>query len=332
MVDLTAKVAFLGDPAAYDGEGGAVEMRETHMSWVFLTAARVHKLKKPVRYPHLDFSTIERRRFFCGEEVRLNRDLAPGVYLGVRALRQGPAGLTLSGPGRVVDWLVEMVRLPEDEMLEARIRGGRLDPTEIEAVGARLARWYAGLPGDAAAAEPYLRHLRTMLALDRATLTLPDLTLGAEPALAAAEVALDRLAPEIAARARRGMLVEGHGDLRPQHVCLTEPPQIFDRLEFDRIYRLADPYDEVGRLGLESRVLGAEWIGPQLLAALDRRLGDPPSAELTACYGALAALTRARLSIAHLLERPVRTPPKWRPLARRYLAAAEAFALNRPAG
>ena len=83
------------------------------------------------------------------------------------------------------------------------------------------------------------------------------------------------VAPEIEDRARLGLIVEGHGDLRPEHVWLGLPLQIIDCLEFDRGFRLIDPWDELRYLGLECAVLGADWIGPMLLARLEERLGPP---------------------------------------------------------
>ncbi|HEB77603.1 MAG TPA: hypothetical protein ENI90_03630, partial [Methylothermaceae bacterium] len=85
-VPLAAKLAFLRDPSSYPDQPARVEAIETHMAWVFLTDRFAYKLKKPVRYPYLDFSTLAAREFYCHEEVRLNQRLAPGVYLGVAAL------------------------------------------------------------------------------------------------------------------------------------------------------------------------------------------------------------------------------------------------------
>jgi len=324
--ELAEKVRFLSNPAAYGPTASDIEARETHMSWVFLTATRVYKLKKPIRRPHLDFSTIERRLHFCTEEVRLNRRLAALTYLGVLPLcRQSSGSLELGSTGPVVDWLVEMARLPETEMLDAHIVDGRLVPDSVERLAETLADFYAGLSPEPQDGSFYLKRLRREVGIDRGVLLRPRFELGdrAVRLLDAAGAALDWIAPEIKGRARRGLIVEGHGDLRPEHVWLGEPLQIIDCLEFDRDFRLVDPFDEVRYLGLECAVMGAEWVGPLLLSRLAHRLGDPPSPELLALYAALRALTRARLCLAHLLETPVRKPEKWRPLALRYLAEAE---------
>jgi uncharacterized protein len=320
------KVRFLSDPATYGVDTRQVEARETHMSWVFLTETRVYKLKKPIRRPHLDFSTIERRQHFCAEEVRLNRRLAAPTYLGVLPLcRRDGGGFELGGSGAVIDWLVEMARLPETEMLEAHIAEGRLERNSVERLAEVLASFYGSLAPEPQEGASCLPRLRREVKIDGGVLLSPRFELGDRAArlFEAAGAALDRLAPEIEGRARRGLIVEGHGDLRPEHVWLGEPLQIIDCLEFDRGFRLVDPHDEVQYLGLECAVLGAEWVRPLLLSRVGKRLGDPASAELLGLYAVLRALTRARLCLAHLLETPVRKPEKWRPLALRYLAEAE---------
>lgn len=323
--DLAAKVKFLSRPQAYAPAPRRVEVRQTHMSWLFLIDDRVYKLKKPVRYAFLDFSTIEKRRFFCAEEVRLNRRLAADTYLGTVALyRRGDGGFSIGGRGRVVDWLVEMRRLPAADMLDERIGRGQAGRDDIERVAALLGNFYAGLAPERAQGGAYLAHLVEEHHVNRALLSRTDLApaaLAAGP-LAAVEELLERVRPEILARIAAGRIVEGHGDLRPEHVCLSRPPQIIDCLEFNRAMRIIDPFDEVNYLGMECEMRGAPWIRPVLAEALRRRLAPGPSADLLRLYGAFRALLRARLCVAHLLERPVRQPRKWRPLAKRYLDQA----------
>lgn len=329
MANLADKVEFLSRPSAYRGATAHVEARETRMSWIFLTDQLVYKLKKPVRLPYLDFSTQGRRHHFCDEELRLNARLAAETYREVLALRRDSAGnLTLSGRGRVVDWLVVMRRLPEEAMLESRILAGLLEPSDVTRVGDRLAGFYAGCRPEIADGGAYLRHLLEEQEINRRYLEMPELGVDAEarPCLDRIERAFERMQPEIEERISAGHIVEGHGDLRPEHVCLVEPLQIIDCLEFNRAMRLIDPYDEVNYLGLECAILGAPEIGPALLAIVDRRLGARPSSRLLAVYSTFRCLLRARLSLVHLLERPVRKPGKWMPLTLRYLAEARSLA------
>lgn len=328
--DLADKVSCLASAAAYGLAADAVETRETHMSWVFLTPDRVYKLKKPLRRPFLDFSTLRRRHFFCAEEIRLNRRLAAETYLGVRPLRRDRGSYHLGGKGRVADWLVEMKRLGAGDMMDRRLADGHVGAGEIAALAGRLCDFYRSLPPQRADGRFYLSHLTGQQRINGAMLRAARLG-PADELVAATDAALADMLPEIEARIAAGHIVEGHGDLRPEHVWLGQPLQIIDCLEFSRPMRILDPYDEVNYLGMECELLGAGWIRQQLGHVLSLRLGHPPSPRLLAVYGAFRALMRARLSIAHLLERPVRKPEKWRPLALRYLEQARCeLARSRP--
>jgi aminoglycoside phosphotransferase family enzyme len=330
---LDAKVAFLRSPAAHGG-AQPVTTVETHMSWVFLAGDRVLKLKKPVRHAFLDFSTSAARAFFCREEVRLNARLAPGVYLGVLALcrRGGAFVLEPAEEGRAnadaVDWLVSMRRLPAAQMLDARIAAGRVAPGDVDALAALLARFYASAPAATAATadrDEVLRRVRHELAIDREVLldarwALPD----ARAVLDALDAAVECHAALLRDRAARGRIVDGHGDLRPEHVCLVDPPVVIDCLEFNAALREVDPFDELAFLGLECAVAGAAWIGPRLVERCAQALGDRPPAALVALYTALRASLRARLAMAHLLDDRPRTPEVWPVRAAAYLRHAGA--------
>lgn len=327
--DEAAKVAFLRRPAAYDPCPDAVEVRETHMAWVFLAGGRAFKMKKPVRTEALDFSTLAKRAHFVGEEVRLNRRLAADVYLGAERLTAAPGGgLALGGAGRIVDWLVVMRRLPGELMLESRLAAGSCTGAEIDRLAARLVAFYRGLPAEPVRADAHAAGLRRQHRRTAEVLAHPGYGAASgrrEAAVAAFEAALEATAPALADRVRSGRIVEGHGDLRPEHVCLEDPPVVIDCLEFNRALRLVDPFDEIAFLGLECARLGADWVLPRLRARLAEGLGDDPGDAVMALYWRYRALLRARLSLLHLARPDPRTPDKWRPQAEDYLAlAAEA--------
>ena len=330
---LAEKVHFLSDVAAYEGAARSVEAVETHMSWVFLADKLVYKLKKPVRYPYLDFGTIGKRRQACLDELRLNRRLAAGVYRAVVPLCRDDAGrLAIGGPGHIVDWLVEMTRLVARDMLDARIVAGSLAPADVRRLAERLAVFYRQCRPQIDSGRDYIRHLRDEHITNRCVLEgcHPDIVAVARPLLDRFERAFPDCERSIEARIGSGFIVEGHGDLRPEHVCLDDTPLIIDCLEFSRSMRILDPYDEVAYLGLECEVLGAGWVRPHLLGVLCERIGHPPCAGLLAFYALFRCLLRARLSMAHLLEPGVRMPQKWKPLALTYLSIAGRESVNLP--
>jgi aminoglycoside phosphotransferase family enzyme len=124
-------------------------------------------------------------------------------------------------------------------------------------------------------------------------------------------------------RVKHGRIVEGHGDLRPEHICLSYPPVIIDCLEFSRAFRLVDPFDELTFLALECERLDAAWIGERLIERCADGLRDQPLPRLLEFYWTYRACLRARLALAHLLEPDPREPWKWVPLANRYLELAQ---------
>jgi aminoglycoside phosphotransferase family enzyme len=326
--ELDEIVGFLSDPQALGETAGAVEVIETHWSWVFLTPTRVFKLKKPLWRPWLDLSTREARRANCKEELRLNRRLTDGIYNRVVPLCRAPNGaLMLGGGGVAVDWLLEMERLPADRMLDALLRHGKVSGGDVNDIGRRLAAFYASLRPVVADGRLYLEHLRTEAAENRRVLEAADVRLS-PAAIGSVLDRVDRLlveaTPAIEDRVADGRIVEGHGDLRPEHVCLIDPVQIFDCLEFDRSMRILDPFDEVNYLGLECAFIGARWIRPHLIAILDDTIGGQPSPKLMTFYSAFRATLRARICLAHLDDEVPMEPERWPLEARAYLRLAQA--------
>lgn len=328
-VTLDEKVRFLASEAAWP-ESQRPDVIETHMSWVFLGDDTVLKLKKPVRTGFLDFSTLAAREFNCREEVRLNRRLAPGVYLGVLPLRQRLDGALAVGSGtesaaNVIDWLVQMRRIPRERMLDVAVPAGSVRIDDIDRLGVRLAQFFRSAERVQLDGSAYVGRFAASQSVNRGVLLQPALH---EAATVAALDEFDRMlkrhAATLGARAAAGRLCEGHGDLRPEHIGLDGTPVVIDCLEFNRALRQVDPFDELAFLDLECRLLGADWIGPRLIAHCGSALDDAPPPQVMALYTAHRALVRARLALAHLLDAQPRTPERWKPQARRYVEAAHA--------
>ena len=326
-VPLQEKVRFLRTPGAYPHAPATVEANETHMSWVFLAGDLVYKLKKPVRYPFLDFTTLSSREANCREELRLNQRLALDTYLRVVALtKETRGGMALGGAGDVVDWLVVMRRLPADRMLDRMISENRVPPEDLDSLTDVLARFYRGADRVELDPEVYADRFMAQQSENRGVLTQREFGVGQGRILCILDMLDARLRSDrrfLNERARNSRIVEAHGDLRPEHICLTEPIAIFDCLEFSRELRLLDPFDELAFLGMECRLLGNPSLGPGLVARLGLALEDTPPPRLLCLYTAFRAVLRARLSLAHLLDPIPREPSKWEPLASRYLALAE---------
>jgi uncharacterized protein len=329
LPDLDAKLHYLRSGSAHEAAGTAVEAIETHMSWVFLAGDRVLKLKKPVRYDFLDFSTLQAREFYCREELRLNARLAPGVYLDVLALQWHDGRFVLlppqclPAPGQTVDWLVLMRRLPARHMLDQRIASGDVTPADIGALCVVLVDFYGHAPSVAVEPKEYVQRLHREQRTNRKVLLDPRWPLpGSVSALDRLEAALCEHEPELQSRAAQGRVLDGHGDLRPEHVCLLRPPVVIDCLEFNAALRQVDPLDEIAYLGLECELAGAPWIAAQLFEGCAAALDGRSSPALLHLYTAQRALLRARLALAHLLDPSPRTPDRWPVRARRYIERA----------
>lgn len=329
--NLDEKVRFLAAPGVLAPDETPAS-RETHMSWVFLTKELVFKLKKPVRHSYLDFSTCSAREVACREELRINQRLAPGVYLRLVRLTCEPGGgLCLDGPGETADWLVVMRRLPAEFMLDNRIRAGAATPAGIARLVEHLLGFYRTALQDSLTPEDYVDRFRMQLTENRKTISLSRFAIDhgrAHAVMDRLDVRLSELDDVIRQRVSEGRIVEGHGDLRPEHVWLGDPIRVIDRIEFNRDLRMVDPFDELAFLGMECAVAGANWVAPILIRAASDALGAPP-AGLIDFYTAMRASLRARLSLAHLLDPQPRDPAKWEPQAERYLDQA-ACALNLP--
>jgi uncharacterized protein len=326
---LARKVGFLGRPESYGPAPATVATRETHMSWVFMAGDRVYKLKKPVRFPYLDFSTLARRAAACRAEVTLNRRLAPDVYLGVVPLTATAAGYALAGSGRIVDWLVVMRRLDEGQTLEAALRNHAVSTAQIRRLAGILSRFYSHASRVMICADGYRLALQESMLADRRVLLSPafDLPRGAIARIARIQQRfLSQCSDVLADRVHRRFILDGHGDLRPEHVWLNNAFPIIDCLEFDKRLRASDALDELAFLHLECERLGGRWVGEALRRHLKTLLGDDAASGLFLFYRIGRAMLRARLSIAHLSDCNPRTPQKWPRLAGAYLALATADA------
>ncbi len=321
---LEEKVAYLSRPEIYPTQ--VVETKETHMSWVFLTDRRAWKMKKPVRYDFLDFSTLEARRKDCEEELRLNRRLAADVYYGIIPLTIDAQGeLRLGGSGETIDWLVKMRRLPADLMLDRAIADRTVRAASARKVGSLLARFYKrSVPAEISGSE-YRQRMRDDIRANQRELANPDYALPVnllESITRAQLVFLDQDRELFDRRAQNGRIIEAHGDLRPEHICLESEPVIIDCLEFNRDLRILDTASELSFLALECERLGAPQVGDLILETCIEETGDSPPARLLEFYKSYHACLRAKIAVWHLKDHGINDREKWTGRARHYLDLA----------
>jgi hypothetical protein len=293
--------AALARPDFYPDRPSSVEERETHISWVFLAGDRAYKLKKPVVMDFLDYGTAQRRRHMCREEVRLNRRLAPDIYLGVRGVAPTAAGyeLTDDRDPRAVEFVVEMRRYDERQTLAAAVERESLTPDVATAVGRRIAAFHAQAPpvdSQAIAAandRRFERNLHELFqCLDGAAETGRVLALERF-----AHAFIQANADTFRARAVGGLVREGHGDMRAEHVLINGEVRIVDCVEFDRELRELDVSDDLAFLIADLAARGAAPFGELIVAAYRAAGGDPGDAALIAFHAVYRALVRSKVAL-----------------------------------
>ncbi|MGZ4197907.1 MAG: bifunctional aminoglycoside phosphotransferase/ATP-binding protein [Solirubrobacteraceae bacterium] len=325
--------AALARPDFYPDAPDRVDVRETHISWVFLAGDRAYKLKKPLILPFLDFGTPQRRRGMCREEVRLNHRLAPDLYLGVCAVVATADGLALGAEDdpRAVDYLVEMRRFDESCTLAAKLQRGEMKRREVVAVAQMLAGFHARAPRVAASGVPALAVERRMTENFHELLAIVEQRAEVEWVLALERFAhafVVARAQMLDARARRGFVREVHGDLRADHVLLAETLAIVDCVEFDRGLREIDVADDLAFLVMDLVASGGERFARTLVRAYRDAGGDPGADRLIAFYATYRALVRAKVALLRAAQHPPASSEHGREsaAARDLLALAERFA------
>jgi len=294
-------------PAAYPVLTSSVELIETHVSYIFVTESLVYKVKKPVDFGFLNFTTLDRRRFYCEEEVRLNRRLCPDLYLGVVELREGPQGAAFEGSGTLIDYAVKMRRLPEERMLNRVLERGELGAQQL----AELARLIARFHRDAARG-PQIDALGSVAAIRanweenfrQAALFVPGLISRADLELLRGWV--ERFLTErrelLEARVAQGFIRECDGDLHLGNICLTDRFQVFDCIEFNERFRYSDTAADVAFLLMDLENAGHRELCAPFLEAYQAESGDDGLIGVLDFYRAYRAFVRGKVTGMHLAD------------------------------
>lgn len=309
MSGVLDHLAALADPAIYPDRPRAVTIVQTHISVVCLTDTRAYKLKKAVHLPFLDTRTLARRLHDCREEVRLNRRLCPDVYLGVESLVATPEGLRFVPETEVglIEPAVVMRRLPQERMLDQMLARHEVEAPAIRALAAQVAAFHARCERSATitatGAPRRLAELAYANFAECAALRGAELPAGLLTALEAVTRAdFARILDRLEARARTGHVVDGHGDLHTRNVCMTEPPAIYDCIEFEPAFRCGDVATEIAFLLMDLRYRGAPELATAFLDEYVRCTEDTGLRDLVPALVRYRALVRAKVAAITSLE------------------------------
>lgn len=294
-------VDFLSRPESYPEHPAAVVRHETHISLVFVGETSAYKIKKPVNFGFLDFTTLDRRRFFCREEVRLNRRLAPDVYLGVVPIYKTTTGYSFSARkgGACIEYAVRMRRFPEDRLLSYLVDRGRLLDGALGEVGTLI-----GLFHNRACAhknDPFgsieivqtnteenfeqIAPYRGAMLDDSAYSRLVSYTRGF----------MESHGRLFHARKREGFVREGHGDLHSRHVCLIRPPVVVDCIEFNKRFRIGDVLEDISFLLMDLEYSGRFDLSAALLDVYSSVIPEAADIDLLRFYKVYRAVVRGKV-------------------------------------
>jgi len=295
-------IAALMRPAAYPHAAEHVELIETHISSVLLAGEFAYKIKKPVSLGFVDFSSLAQRRFYCEEEVRLNRRTAPQLYLDVVPITGPESQPRLDGAGAPIEYAVRMRRFAGEALLDARARRGELNADEID----RLARAIADFHALAAHAAPEAREGAPDLVLRWARENFAQLRPGPLEADAAAALAqlsdwtereFSRLRAPLAQRRASGFVRECHGDLHLGNIVLLDgSPTLFDAIEFNRELHWIDVINDLAFTYMDLFDHGLPQFGWRLLDRYLQATGDYTGLDLLRFYSVYRALVRAKVA------------------------------------
>jgi aminoglycoside phosphotransferase family enzyme/predicted kinase len=315
-MELPRLIEALSDPVAYPYPVERVEVRQTHISVVFLAGPFAYKVKKPVRPGFLDFSTLEKRRHFCEEEVHLNRRLAPHVYLGVVPVVAGSGRVRFEGEGAIVEWAVKMQRLPDAATLQERLRRGEVGVAVVEALARRIASFHRGAEATQRVAafgrfEAVARLFRDVFRQAASQVGTTVSRAVFDRVTARVERVLAELRPLIEARADRGVPRDCHGDLHLDHVYFfpeRAPPAdlvIIDCIEFNERFRFGDPVADMAFPAMDLAFGGRRDLARAFADAYFRAAGDEEGRALLPLYTAYRAAVRGTVEGLLLAEREV---------------------------
>src|SRR4030066_2135199 len=299
-MDIPSLQKALLNPAIYPDLPKEVKFIETHISLVFLTREYVYKVKKPVDFGFLDFTTLEKRKYFCEQEVKLNRRLSPNIYLGVVEITKEGNHILLEGKGELVEYAVKMKQIPEEFLMDKLLEKKQVTPKMIESVSEKLVQFYF-------AAETNDR----IKSFARPERLKQDTDENFEQTEKYIEVAISREVYEevknrtndffktkmetFYQRIATDRIRDCHGDLRLEHIFWGEEVSIFDCIEFNERFRYTDVAADIAFLAMDLDYHNREDLSEHLIRAYIGESGDHELMEVLDFYKCYRAYVRGKV-------------------------------------
>lgn len=278
-MDIPSLRKALLNPAIYPDLPKEIQLIETHISVLFLTGSYVYKVKKPVDFGFLDFTTLEKRKYFCEQEVVLNRRLSPDIYLGVVGITRDRGRFSFDGTGEVEEYAVKMKQIPEELLLDKLLERGQVNPEMIRAVSAKLVRFYAEAEANDLI-KSFARPERVKQDTDE-NFEQTEKYIGVTISKGVFEEVQRRTDEFFRVREKifhqrisSGRIRDCHGDLRLEHIFWGKEIAIFDCIEFNQRFRYTDVAADIAFLAMDLDYRGREDLTEHLIRAYVERSGD----------------------------------------------------------
>ena len=332
MTQLPEMVRALLKPETYPERPSSIELAQTQMSFVFLGDEFVYKIKKPVNFGFLDYTTLEKRLFYCQKEIELNRRLCPNAYLGVVSIAKDGGGFHVGTTGEAVEYAVKMRRLPVDAMMDALLIGNKVSPQMISRVAERLADFHKGAETNADINR--FGNLETIVQNTEENFTQTQQYIG----VTLSETRYRHINEYTRAfinerhslfhkRITRGRIRDCHGDLHAAHICFTNDICIYDCIEFNDRFRYCDVASEVAFLAMDLDRYGRPELSRSFVNAYVARSQDKDLLSLLHFYKCYRAYVRGKVESFKLDDPHISRKEKDKVLvvAKKYFELAESY-------
>lgn len=322
-------------PAAYPHPVEKVQLVQTHISFVLLAGDFVYKFKKPVDFGFLDFSTLEKRKYCCEQELLLNRRLSPDIYLGLVHVGEDNGRLKLDGGGDIVEYGVKMKRMPEERMMVRIIERGELVPDHIQSLVDVLVPFYERAEhsreidrfgtAEAVAVNVLENFEQTEGFIGNGALSrdqFDQISAYARLVLAREDLFLSRI--------KQGRIRDCHGDLYSANICLADKVYIYDCIEFNQRFRYCDVASDVAFLAMDLDFHGLDQLSILFIDRFCEKSGDNDLQKLLDFYACYRAYVRGKIGLFTAADPAVEPAVKEKNLASaaKYFALAHRYALK----
>ncbi len=331
-LQLPEVVQALLDPKAYPDASQGVEMLQTQMSFVFLTGDYVYKVKKPVNLGYLDYTTLDKRHFYCQREVELNQRLCPDVYLGVVPITRNRGALLLAGQGEVIEYAVKMRRLPQEAMLNVLLVNNRVSVEMVARVAQKLAEFHQKAESNATISA--FGDLDAITENTEENFTQTEKYIGNTISQERyqhikdyTKSFIENNAPLFRKRLADGKIRDCHGDLHAAHICFTNGICIYDCIEFNDRFRYCDVASEVAFLAMDLDHYGRADLSQSFVDAYIAFSQDKELPQLLDFYKCYRAYVRGKVESFKLDDPHISDEEKTRILAiaKSYFELAEGY-------